>query len=80
MQLFFLLNPKKVINIKKKEFNGINPEELKSKLKELKVELIKQNAQRSMGASTKNPKSIKVIKKTIAKILSFLNKEKRNRR
>jgi len=44
-----------------------------SKLDEMKRELIRLNSQRSTGTSLENPKKIYVVKKTIARINTFLN-------
>ena len=49
----------------------LNKEELKSKLIELRKELMKQNAQISTGTTPKSPGQVREIKKTIAKILSI---------
>tara|TARA_Y100000310_G_scaffold102154_1_gene100359 strand:- start:18139 stop:18363 length:225 start_codon:yes stop_codon:yes gene_type:complete len=61
--------------LKNKELRTINPQELKTKLEELRKELIKLNVQKSTGTSAKNPKQIKIIKKTIARILTLLQKK-----
>tara|TARA_B100001964_G_C13764461_1_gene393216 strand:- start:263 stop:487 length:225 start_codon:yes stop_codon:yes gene_type:complete len=61
--------------LKNKELRTINPRELKTKLEELRKELIKLNVQKSTGTSAKNPKQIKIIKKTIARILTLLQKK-----
>lgn len=46
---------------------------LNEKLTELKMELIKINAQISMGTLPENPGRIKEIRKTIARIKTFKN-------
>jgi ribosomal protein L29 len=61
--------------LKNKELRTINPRELKTKLEDLRRELIKLNVQKSTGTSAKNPKQIKIIKKTIARILTLLQKK-----
>jgi len=66
---------KKMAMLKNKELRTINPRELKTKLEELRKELIKLNVQKSTGTSAKNPKQIKIIKKTIARILTLLQKK-----
>jgi len=48
-------------------------EDLRSKLEELRKELIKTNAQISTGTTPKSPGHVKQIKKNIAKILMILN-------
>jgi len=54
--------------MKYKELSGLNAEQLKKKLVEAKVELIKLNSQVATGSNVKNPGQIKELKKTIAKI------------
>lgn len=57
------------------EIRQLNEKELKEKLNELRVELIKYNAQISTGTNPKSPGQIRQVKKTIARILTVL-KEK----
>lgn len=52
-----------------KDIKKLPKEELEKKLVELKKELIKENAQISIGTTPKSPGKIKTMKKTIAKIL-----------
>ena len=59
--------------IRKNELVQMDEKTLEGKLKELKVELIKINAQRSMGTMPENPGKIKEIKKTIARINTLKN-------
>jgi large subunit ribosomal protein L29 len=54
--------------IKKNELIQMNEKALDEKLRELKIELVKINAQRSMGTMPENPGKIKEIRKTIARI------------
>ena len=51
----------------------MNEEDKKSKIKELKTQLIKLNLQVSTGTTLKKPKEIREIKKDIARILTSLN-------
>ncbi len=62
--------------MKKDELKTINEEELNSKIKELKMEQLKLNAQISTGTALKSPGQARKIKRTIAKILTELNKRK----
>ncbi len=62
--------------MKYKELKSLESAELKSKLEELKKELIKLNAQVSTGTAVKNPGQIKQAKKTIARILTIINSQK----
>ncbi len=61
--------------LKIKEIKEMGKEELNSRLKELKKELIKVNAQRATKASMKNPEQLKEIKRTIARILTIKKKQ-----
>lgn len=47
-------------------------EELKAKLEELRLELMKLNTQAATGTVSKNPSQIKDTKKTIARMLQQL--------
>lgn len=58
--------------MKKKEINALKEGELKSKLEELKKELLKE---RSQASSPRNPGMISQLKKNIARILTAMNKE-----
>ncbi len=58
--------------MKIKELRAMPKAELEKKLTELRVELIKENAQIATGATPKNPANAKNIKKTIAKIMTIL--------
>ena len=59
--------------MKFKELKALGVDELTSKLTELRMELMKQNTQRSTGTQLKNPRMINNIKKDIARILSLLS-------
>ena len=54
--------------MKYKELKAISKEELNEKLKQIKMDLIKTNAQVATGTTPKNSGSIRSMKKTIAKI------------
>lgn len=58
--------------MKIKELRGLSKDELANKLKELKKELMKDNAQVATGTAPKNSGKIKVTKKTIARINTLL--------
>ena len=62
--------------MKKDELKTITEEELKLKIRELKIELLKLNAQISTGTALKSPGQVKKSKRMIAKILTELNKRK----
>ena len=55
--------------ITKQEMKNLSVDEMKSKISELKMELIKQNAQVATGTIPKSPGKLKEIKKTIARLL-----------
>ena len=61
--------------IKKKEVRALNVEELKSRIEELRRELIKENAQVATGTIPKSPGLIKSHKKNVARMLTII-KEK----
>ncbi len=61
--------------IRKKEIKELGEEELRKKLSEFRLELMKLNAQRVVGGST-NPGRIKELRKSIARILTELNLRK----
>ena len=61
---------------KSKMFKGMGKQELKSKLSELELEMIKLNAQVATGTALKNPGQVRDTKKNIARIKTLLNAEK----
>ena len=62
---------------KKKDLQNMPLEELNKNLAELKIELIKANAQVASGTTPKNPGQIKKMKKTIARIITIGNKKRK---
>jgi large subunit ribosomal protein L29 len=56
--------------IKKNELKDMKKEQIEEKLKELKREMIKINAQRSSKTLPENPGRVKEIKRTIARLLT----------
>jgi large subunit ribosomal protein L29 len=62
--------------INKKDILNMNQEDLKTRLVELRKELIKENAQIAVGTTPKSPGYIKQLKKTIARIIQILNIKK----
>ena len=58
--------------VKKKELKQLDYQALKSKLEELKKDLMKINAQRSSKSAIENPGRIKHIRKTIARIITYM--------
>lgn len=63
------------MGLKIKDINAMNIEDLKNKIDELKMELIKMNAQVATGTTPKSPGQLKENKKTIAKILTVIGKK-----
>jgi ribosomal protein L29 len=59
--------------MKFKELKAMSKEEIQGKLKELKMELIKGNAQVATGTVPKNPGQLRQTKKAIAKILQIMS-------
>lgn len=59
--------------MKYKELAGMGKIELEEKLGQLRMDLIKGNAQVATGTTPKNPGQIKQAKKTIARIKQLLN-------
>jgi len=57
--------------MKLKELRTLPSKELDDKLTQLKIELIKNNAQKSTGTNTKGSGSIRQKKKMIARILTI---------
>ena len=55
----------------------MNDVQLKNKMAELKKELMKLKSQASTGTSPQNPGQIRLIKRTNARILTFLNQRKK---
>ena len=62
--------------LKIKELRKLKDEDLNKKLEELKLELMKEVASRKMKKASKNTKRIRVLRKTIARILTILNERK----
>lgn len=62
--------------VKKKELKQLNQEALKSKLEDLKKDLMKINTQRASGSSVENPGRIKHVRRTIARIKTFIKTKK----
>ena len=58
--------------ITKQEMENLSVDEMKSKISELKMELIKQNAQVATGTIPKSPGKLREIKKTIARLMTSI--------
>ena len=71
---------KAVAILKVKDIRKMSSEEKLAKLRELKAELMRLRAQQASGAPLENPGKIRVIKKTIARILTVINEERKGSR
>jgi large subunit ribosomal protein L29 len=59
------------------EIREMRPEERERKLDELRAELAKQRAAMMSGAGAENPSAIRVLRRSIARILTIMNEESR---
>ena len=59
--------------IKKRQLHELSVEDLEKRLGELRLELLKDNAQIAIGGSPKNTGRVSEVRKTIAKLLSEIN-------
>ena len=66
--------------VKKKELKQLDAQSLKSKLEDLKKDLMKINAKRSSGSSIENPGRIKHIKRVIARIKTYVKQQEENKK
>jgi large subunit ribosomal protein L29 len=65
--------------LKIKEIRKLSDEDLEKRLNEFKLELLKERGNIEMGGNIKNPGKIKVIRRSIARILT-LKKEKEKKK
>jgi len=63
--------------LKPKEIRALSPDEKVEKLRELKEELLHERGVASMGGAPMSPGRIRSIRKTIARINTIINEEKR---
>ena len=54
--------------MKIKELRKLSDDDLEKKLKELKLELLKEMGNKEMGGNVKNPGKIRVVRRNIARI------------
>ena len=64
------------MKLKNNEIRKMNKQELSAKLLELKKDLIKINAQVAAGTVPENSGNVKVVKKTVARIMTIMNEHK----
>lgn len=69
------MNPR-IFTMKQEELSKLTEKELNEKLRELKIQLIKERAQVARGTQSKNPMLIKNTRKTIARIMQLLGAKK----
>ena len=62
--------------MKQQELSKLTEKELSEKLRELKLQLVKERAQAARGTQTKNPMIIKNTRKTIARIMQLVTVKK----
>ena len=63
---------KEIFTMKQQELSKLTEKELSEKLRELKLQLVKERAQAARGTQTKNPMIIKNTRKTIARIMQLV--------
>lgn len=61
--------------LKKRQMKELNKSDLTGRLKELRLELAKERSQIAVGGTSSNPGRVSEIRRTIAKILTQLNKK-----
>lgn len=61
--------------LKKRQMKELSKSDLSARLKELRLELAKEKSQIAVGGTSSNPGRVGEIKRTIAKILTKLNKK-----
>ena len=64
--------------IRKKEIKNLNSKELESKIKDLRLEILKTNSQKATQSAT-GTKRVKEIKKTIARMKTQINIKNANK-
>ena len=66
--------------LRMKDIRDMSPEERRRRVNELRVELMKLRAMTKAGGSIENPSRIREIRRTIARILTVENEERRKGR
>ena len=62
--------------MKFKELKSMDNETLNKKLHEIRADLMKENAQVAIGTIPKSPGKLRLLKRTVARINTLLNKSK----
>jgi len=63
--------------LRKREIRQMMPEERKKKLNELRTELVRLRTTVAAGGTIENPARIREIRRTIARILTIENEQKK---
>ena len=63
--------------MKIKELRTLPKEELEKKLVELRMGIMKDNTQIALGTLPKNPGKVRVLRKTVARILTLLGQKEK---
>ena len=66
-----------MIGMKIKEIRKLKLTDQEKRLKELKLELLKERGNIEMGGNIKNPGRIKIIRRDIARLLTLKNERER---
>ncbi len=64
--------------MKIKELRKLTHEDQEKRLKELKLELLKERGNIEMGGNVKNPGRIKTIRRNIARLLTFKHEREKS--
>jgi len=65
--------------MKIKEARNLDKDKQEKKLKELKLELLKERGNIEMGGNVKNPGRIREIRKSIARLLTIKKESEKNK-
>jgi large subunit ribosomal protein L29 len=57
--------------IRSKEIRKLNEKDFKSKIAEMRKELLKLRAQKSTGSTPENPGKIRILRRTIARMVTI---------
>lgn len=66
--------------MKDKSIAKMSEPEAAEKLNQIKLELMKLNSQVSTGTALKNPEKIRMLKRTIARLMTFKKIKKENKK
>ncbi len=61
--------------LRAKEIKNLSREEAMKRLREIKLELMKERAQARIGGAVKNPGRIRELRRTIARIYTIFGRE-----